>query len=242
MEPNKYREELEANRLAILLAMYPNAPWDWHVLSFNRCLTPQIVASYTSAKWNWSHLKTHGFLGGQRPRYPRYDTYPEPIEDVLASPLNHTWRASCHPGLTIEIIKSRPIAYWQWPGISENPAITLDNILAEPGLPWVWKNVSANPSIDWDTIKAHPRLQWDPECLLANPNITVDGVAEIMEMIEFEKSHWETLSKNCFNHHPAVVARLKRLANLEDLAWTVRPLLGEHILPVLFPIVLNYLF
>jgi hypothetical protein len=83
------------------------------------------------------------------------------------------------------------------------------------GFFWSWDYVSENPNLKWWHVRDNPNIPWN----------------------------YTKLSKNLFNRHPVVRARLEKLAAEEDVAIAHAAVELSAILPaVLMQITLEYVF
>jgi hypothetical protein len=174
-----------ANHLWTLIGMFPDAPWNWNLISANPNTTyARIMAE--DRPW-----EAYGVL--HNPNTPReaiidyLDTPQWGFQGKLASLWDNHWVArniSNSPAVDWKIIAARPNGWW-WMSVSANPNITwecISNNKYHPDgsgrrTPWSWYDISSdNPNITRKIVEENEYLDgelvpWDRDSMVLNPQL-----------------------------------------------------------------------
>ncbi len=136
------------------IANYPDEDWDWYSLSM--MFTLDDIAQYVDLDWDWgliiqrrdtTHLKDESVPIINSKIVERYGEHLSasffaskrfkdavnasslPLAEILDhpdfQPVDYDY-ISTFPSLTFEILKSKPMARWNWFAVLQNPAITFE--------------------------------------------------------------------------------------------------------------------
>lgn len=231
---NKYRADLATNHVRMLEAMFSGKPWDKRAIAMA--------------------ARECGLAGGSASadRCPPADSYwtPERTAASIAIALDRpdsveVWRTiSRNPTLDFTFVREHLNKPWNWNELSKNPTVTIDDFIQNRNRAWSIPELSRNPGIFFeDIMKTRYRdgtgVIWSWSCVSQNPNLKWWHVKDNPNI----PWHYDQLSKNKFNRHPIVRARLERLAAEEDVAIAgTAEELGAVLPTVLMMIALEYVF
>lgn len=74
----------------------------------------------------------------------------------------------------LSLIKLYHNKEWDWNQISCHPSMTMDIIKNNPSFPWKWEYISQNPNLTLDMIKNNKDKKWHVYWLLENNNLNLD--------------------------------------------------------------------
>ena len=103
---DRKKKELE-NHLVRLIKHFPDKPWDWEALSYNRNTTFDMVLAHPELQWNWRGLSRNQNIT---------------FDMVLAHPeLPWEWYGLSHNrNITFDIVLTHLDKPWSWGGLSCN--------------------------------------------------------------------------------------------------------------------------
>ncbi len=175
---------------------YPDAPWDWRLLSSK--VKFDFILANSHLPWNYHYVSMNKHISD---------------EDVINHPeINWSYDALCgNPSITFDfinrtIIKECALHRVDWASLSANPTVTMIDIIKYSDYKWNHRYLSSNPNLtsnfilnegsdfDWyvplvssnrgitskDILKStlKSKFDWDYKNLSANPNLPTSYVAE----------------------------------------------------------------
>lgn len=248
---NKYREELNTNHLKLIIENMPNnLLLDRDEIFKNPNFTHEEALDTIR---RFCPLCIYGdledkapYIQPAEPKRPSQKDTRKRARLAMAYPgLSSVWRdLSADPNLKFVFVKQHLDKPWDWEELSKNPAIGVGDVLANPRLRWHRDLLYKNPNITFDEIMANGSAfcisdSWRWGCASENPNLKWSDVIGNPGL----PWNYRLLSKNKFNKHPFVRARLKRLAAKEDIAIARNMSALSEILPtVLAAVVMGFIF
>jgi hypothetical protein len=219
------------NDIAILLALYPNKPWNRFMLSENKSVTLDIVRANPNINWFLGYLSKNSNI----------------TWDIIKNnPDGWDWYSITaeNPNITRQIIKNNPTAPWdkliisirtltsipestdESPiniPISKNLEITWDLIKRNPNFRWDWMHLSMHPNITWNIIVNNPEIDWSWMHISQNPNITWDIVKNNLD----REWNWMYLTTNpnitweIIRNNPNYPWSWQSLAENPNITWEI---------------------
>jgi hypothetical protein len=244
---NKYRIELATDHLEMIENMFieqgnhgvfNNFTWDAQKIAANRAARAGRLESA-------NRLESAGIS----PFVNRYWT-PErtaaTIANALANPNSaEAWKMlSRNPTLDFSFVRQHLDRPWDWAELSKNPTLTINDLIQNHDKAWGRTSLSRNPGITLEDMMSNEYKygrgkSWNWACVPENPNV------KWWHLRDDTSITWDyaRLSKNKFNRHPIIRARLEKLAAEEDvLIANTAAELGTVLPDVLVMIVLEYVF
>jgi len=184
-----------SNHLLTLIKMFPNADWDWNLVTANPNFTLNMIMNGDKIQWIWECIIWNPnmpweIIRENLHRFKSWDIYKHDStfwKNKCQDPHTISWDQnneivwdviSKSPNITVDIIKDNPDAPWNWRELSSNRNMTWEFIKSHhdecPDKNWDWFLISLHPNITWDVIRNHPTLRWDWSSVSRNPNITWD--------------------------------------------------------------------
>jgi len=166
------------NDLQLLIACFPDKPWNWEAVIAGYCVTiDNVLAMDIKRDWQWSDLSL---------RIPYVD-----IKDNPHLPWDYFRVAE---NITVKFDDVRINKKLQiWGALSKNINITIENVLEYPDASWNWELLSKNPNMTPAVVRAYPKLPWNTLALCDNPSWTLSDYDLSLDI-------WDKLShKACWN-------------------------------------------
>lgn len=163
-----------------LIESYPNAPWNYDILSNHPNITLSHILDHPERPWNMGSVCSNPNLRWQDivNYIPDYQQYGRQISN--------------NPNITLQDILENPeISYSSH--ISFNSNITPDEMLQHPEIKWCWDYVMKyNPNLSFDFINQHPEVFWNKAMLSMNPAIPFHEIEKIPDW----KYHYTQVARN----------------------------------------------
>lgn len=146
-----------SNHLLTLLTMLPDKPWNWHEISRNVNITPQIIEAYPEFPWAWKYVAynmnlTLDFIERNIDKFPKRNCWftkcseQDPVKKTIVG---------------IDFIRKHKELYH-------------NDDTGDVGH-------TISTMIPWNVIRANPDLPWD-KSVFQNPTVTYDNLREVYEM------------------------------------------------------------
>lgn len=164
----------KCNLLEKVFFEYPNAPFDYSVLSYNPNLTAKMLRARPKKGWNFRLLSNNEtYHTEQRELVPEIPwemdhiaRFPRVSWEDLRNPtitgkddIKYT-RFSRNPNITWEIVRDNPKCDWNHYFLSENLSIPIQVIMENLGFGWDPTFVSARNDVTWEIVQNNPNFPW----------------------------------------------------------------------------------
>jgi len=175
----------ENNHLLKLLIALPNVGWDWKSLSYNPCITMDIIKSMPDKPWVKSYFsKNHSIKLYELNRLNLYDVsgHPYLTFDIVRKNLNGFYDMfflSKNPIITEDFLLKNDLR-WDFYGLVCNPNISIDVLVlyANPDDYNHWFHIMESKKFTIDIVKKYPIKYWDFCIISMNKNITYQTILD----------------------------------------------------------------
>jgi len=182
------------------LTKYPDAPWDWRLVSSNPSVSFEYIRNNPQLPWVLAYISENASTTEQIVRsnkafpwdFSRLCSNPNMsfafFDEFLIKPremLQVDWcLLSAHPSVDMATVMKYPLYAWDDRYLSANPNLSSNFILNEGnGRNWFAPAICANPGITArdiirTTLSARVGFEWSYGCLSCNPNLPVAFVKD----------------------------------------------------------------